>query len=105
MARPYIAAAHGAAGVGRVQGGGGEAAIAGSRLAGWLGRTMARPYIAAVCKAAALRCGVAMGRVAMGRVARSHHGATLHCGSARGCWQVVGAWFFRVFSWGFVTKW
>ena len=25
MARPYIAAAHGAAGVGRVQGGGGEA--------------------------------------------------------------------------------
>ena len=27
---------------------GGEAAIAGSRLAGWLGRTMARPYIVAV---------------------------------------------------------
>ena len=26
---------------------GGEAAIAGSRLAGWLGRTMARPYIVA----------------------------------------------------------
>ena len=27
---------------------GGEAAIAGSRLAGWLGRTMARPYSVAV---------------------------------------------------------
>ena len=35
-----------------------------------------------------------------GWVARSHHGATLHFGSARGCWQVAGAWFFRVFSWG-----
>ena len=31
---------------------GGEAAIAGSRLAGWLGRTMARPYIAAAHGAA-----------------------------------------------------
>ena len=37
---------------------------------------------------------------AVGLVARSHHGATLQCGSARGCWQVVGAGFFRVFSWG-----
>ena len=31
---------------------GGEVAIARSRLAGWLGRTMARPYIAAVHGAA-----------------------------------------------------
>ena len=37
---------------------GGEAAIAGSRLAGWLGRTMARPYSVAVCSVAAVRhCG------------------------------------------------
>ena len=52
MARPYIAAAHGAAGVGRVQGGGGEAEIPGWRWAGWRGRTMARPYIAAAHGAA-----------------------------------------------------
>ena len=32
---------------------------------------------------------------AVGLVARSHHGATLHCGSARGCWQVVGAGWRR----------
>ena len=71
MARPYIVAAHGAAGVGRVQGGGGEAhgaagvgrvhggggeaEIPGWRWAGWRGRTMARPYSVAVCKAAAVR--------------------------------------------------
>ena len=55
MARPYSVAAHGAAGVGRVQGGGGEAEIPGWRWAGWRGRTMARPYSVAVCKAAALR--------------------------------------------------
>ena len=34
MARPYIAAAHGAAGVGRVQGGGGEAH--GAAGVGWV---------------------------------------------------------------------
>ena len=39
MARPYIAAAHGAAGVGRVQGGGGEAhgAAGVGRVQGFLG--------------------------------------------------------------------
>ena len=60
------------------------------------------------CRVAAVRRtgGSGVGTVStVGLVARSHHGATLHFGSARGCWQVVGAWFFRVFSWGFVTKW
>ena len=52
MARPYILAAHGADGVGRVQGGGGEAEIPGWRWAGWFGRTMARPYILAAHGAA-----------------------------------------------------
>ena len=62
---------------------GGEAAIAGSRLAGWLGRTMARPYSVAVCSVAAVRRtgGSGAGRVsAVGLVARSHQGATLQCG-------------------------
>ena len=67
---------------------------------------MARSHHGATLQCGGVQGGGIAGRVAaVGFVARSHHGATLQCGSARGCWQVVGAWFFRVFSWGFVTKW
>ena len=52
MARPYILAAHGAAGVGRVQGGGGEAKIPEWRWGWWHGRTKARPYSVAAHGAA-----------------------------------------------------